>query len=362
MNDSLIEWTSKTWNPITGCPRPKVSPGCAHCYAERVMNTRLRHLPRYQGDDEPFQALTFHDDRLFQPLRRKKPTRIFVCSMGDLFHELADDEWIAEIFTVMALCPQHTFLLLTKRPERLRDFITGEENDGGLMLSEAMDRICPKAGISRDGISIPWPLPNVWLGVTVCNQAEAAAKLPVLLQTPAAKRFVSVEPMLGAINLRMAYPEDYMHCTLCGWHGYSDELVRKTVGIYEEEYCPDCQNDGTFALDYPHEDSELALGGLDWVICDGETGPGARPMHPDWVRSLRDQCKASRSQPIPFFFKSWGEWLPRSACPDGFDDGAYPWTGVAMRPQTPDSEVTFRVGKRRSGHLLDGVEWNEVPA
>lgn len=394
MNMSPIEWLQGgfTWNPITGCPWPKVSPGCANCYAERVMNTRLRHVYASRAEyssleGEPFQAVWHHPERLLQPLQRQKPSRIFVCSMGDLFHDLVDDEWLAGVFTVMALCPQHTFLLLTKRPERMRSWILDEQASAGAMLFNALHDICVRAGLDPDkaNAGISWPLPNVWIGVTVCNQEEANRKIPVLLQTPAAKRFVSVEPMLGPVDVRLAYPQDYMHCTLCGWHGYNDELVRKPAGIYEEEYCPVCQNDGTFALDYPHEDSELALGGLDWVICGGETGKNARPINPDWVRSLRNQCKSSRCQPTPFFFKSWGEYVTI----EGIGDNGS-WSDIPLRLRSsgidvkhllkkngslkngtkgwydifPGSRLTGQacpVGKRLSGRLLDGEEWNEVP-
>lgn len=267
MNDSSIEWCDLTWNPVTGCPRPKVSPGCAHCYAERVMNTRLRHLPCYRGGDEPFQVLTFHGGRLLQPLQRKKPARIFVCSMGDLFHDFADDEWIFEIFAVMALCPQHTFMLLTKRPERMRDVVLGEENNGGLMFFGALDRVCRIASINTDGISIAWPLFNVWLGVTICNQAEADEKIPVLLDTPAAKRFVSVEPMLGSVEIRQYL---YGSCTMtCG-----------TCMAGERSDAPN----------------------IDWVIAGPETGPGKRPMDTVWVRSLLKQCRANDKK-TPFFLK-----------------------------------------------------------
>ena len=380
MNPTNIEWCDFTWNPVTGCFGPKVSPGCDNCYAERTMNTRLRHLRRYDGDKEPFQNCLFHEDRLLQPLRRKKPSRIFVCSMSDLFHDLVVDEWLAQIFTVMALCPQHTFMLLTKRPGRMRDWISDETDNGGVLLFNALHDVCARAGLDPDAVnsSITWPLPNVWLGVTVCNQAELVRHLPVLLQTPAAKRYLCFEPFLGAVDVRKAYPQDYMHCSLCKWHGFNDELEHRTVGIYEEEFCPDCGNDGTFALDYPHEDSELALGGIDWVICGGETGPGARPMHPDWVRGLRDQCGASRSQPTPFFFKGWGEWLPSSQAaeyekkyggivPGGHYGRLWP-NGVFQYQQPPayyakseKAVLIFRVGKRRSGRLLDGEEWSEVP-
>ena len=298
-----IEYVDLSANPVVGCSH--CSPGCDNCYAERraailAKNPNPKISGKYAGVVDKHGKwtgkLSALDLSCFSKLP-KKPKSVFVGSMADVFHINNSFSNLRILFAAMMAQPQHTFMLLTKRHDRMWSFMDDHRSLAA---------------------------PNVWLGVTVCNQAEANKKIPVLLQTPAAKRFVSVEPMLGVINLRKAYPQEYMYCSLCKWHGYSDDLVRKMAGIYQEEYCPVCGNDGTFALDYPYEDSELALGGMDWVICGGETGPKARPMHPDWVRSLRDQCKASRCQPTPFFFKSWG-------------------------------------GKRRSDRLLDGCEWNEVP-
>jgi protein gp37 len=263
--NSKIEWTEKTWNPITGCT--KISEGCKHCYAER-MSKRLAGRCGYDKD-EPFKV-TYHPDKLDEPLRWRKPSKIFVCSMGDLFHEGVDDGFLCRIFDVMAVAEHHTFLILTKRPNRMREFFAR----------------CVHGNFQ-----------NIWLGVTAENQQRADERIPILLQIPAAKRFVSVEPMLGPIELRL-------------------------VG---------------------------GPGDLDWVICGGETGPGARPMHPDWVRSLRDQCVRAGT---PFFFKSWGDW--------GFEP--YPQNGKApYESVTIDSAIMFRCGKKKTGRLLDGEEWNEYP-
>ena len=219
---------------------------------------------------------------------------------------------------------QHTFQVLTKRPERMADFL---------------------------GKYFPDPLPNVWLGVTVCNQAEAGTKIPVLLQTPAAVRFVSIEPMLGPMNF-----------CLKGLMGQTWDTLRG--GIAAESSGLDIVT-GYQAT--PH---------IDWVICGGETGPGARPMHPDWVRGLRDQCQQAG---VPFFFKSWGEWLPCSQCADDDphierlsysapyteigDDGIMDMDigeGVICRNGVSTEQI-FRVGKRRAGRLLDGRTWDEFP-
>lgn len=283
---SKIEWTDATWNPVVGCSM--VSPGCAHCYAERMAG-RLAAMARgdhARGFDPGAKGLydvvltqdgrwngrvRFNESVLDQPLRWKRPRRVFVCSMSDLFHESVPVDWIAHVFVMMARCPQHTFQVLTKRTARMRKLLEGS------MLDH--------------------PLPNVWLGVSVEDQRRADERIPELVQTPARVRFLSVEPMLGPIRLGLA-----TDCDLnCAEH--------------QEAFCP-----GT------HGKCMLQYVGIDWVIVGGESGPGARPMHPDWVRSVRDQCQAAS---VPFFFKQWGgpsakangreldgrEWMewPRSA-------------------------------------------------
>lgn len=286
-----IEWAEETWNPITGCT--KISAGCANCYAERMAN-RLANIPGSGYDKgNPF-GVKFHPDRLDQPLKWKKPRKVFVCSMGDLFHEDVTDSWLDDVFfTAANLARQHTYLVLTKRPQRMYEYFTKKIEDGFTW---------------REGITYV-PLPNVWLGVTAENQDAADERIPWLMKTPAAKRFVSVEPMLGQVDLD----------TINGAFGCVD------------------------------------VGDLDWVICGGETGPGARPMRPDWARSLRDQCV---SADVPFFFKHWGEYIPNvhgdKSIPDGTDFNkkhVFMENGVAM----------CRVGKKAAGRLLDGREWSEWP-
>ena len=237
----------------------------------------------------------------------KKSKRIFIGSMCDIFHENASYNWFLWIVHRMSQYPQHTFILLTKRPQRMNKFIS---------LTRETDTDC--------GL---WPLPNLWLGVTVCNQAEADAKIPVLLQTPAAVRFVSVEPMLG--------PVDLGHLSWTDIIGSTADKNALTGKTWIQGNCG--------------ESSQTLQGNrLGWVICGGETGPGARPMHPDWVRGLRDQCQAAGT---PFFFKSWGEWWPGE------------W-GRLYREKTisyADGQDMVLIGKRRAGRLIDGREWNEVP-
>lgn len=231
--------TGETWNPITGCT--KVSEGCKHCYAER-MSKRLAGRFGYPAD-EPFRV-TLHTDRLEEPLRWRKPRTVFVCSMGDLFHEDVGDATIQQVFTRMKFAPRHTFIVLTKRADRMLAVLTAYSQPGWGQFGQCR---------------------NIWLGVTAENQQRADERIPLLLQCPAAVRFVSIEPMLGAVNIL-----DYVR-------GY-----------------------GRFQ-------SSTAL---DWIIVGGETGPGARPMQADWARSVRDQCKAAS---VPFFFKQMPK---RAAIPD----------------------------------------------
>ena len=235
---SKIEWLDggASWNPITGCT--PISEGCANCYAKTMAETRLRGMFGYDKED-PFK-ITFHEDKLEQPLKWKKPRKIFVCSMGDLFHEDVKDSILEEIFAVIDEAKWHTFLILTKRPERMR---------------VVLERFSPK---------------NVWAGVTAENQRTADERIPTLLNTPAAKRFVSVEPMLSAVNLR---PND----------DFSDRG-------HGPSYLRPSRN----AAHWP---------GLDWVICGAETGPNARPMNIEWARNLRNQCAEAG---VPFFFKKAG--------------------------------------------------------
>lgn len=227
MGITKIEWADHSWNPITGCS--PVSEGCQNCYAKR-MAYRLKGRYGYLKDD-PFRV-TFHSDRLEEPLYWKKPSRIFVCSMGDLFHAEVKHEWIDKIWEIMAFCHQHTFLILTKRPQNIESMLYGSSQI-----------VCRELGGGDY-------LPNLWLGVSVENQRTADERISVLLQIPAAKRFVSVEPMLSEIDL----------------------------------------------LPYLNPYSKR----LDQIICGCESGPKRRMTEINWVRNLRDQC---RHVEIPFFLK-----------------------------------------------------------
>lgn len=325
-NTTKIEWCDRTWNVITGCT--PISEGCQNCYAKRMSN-RLKGRCGYDADN-PFKV-TLHQDRLDQPLRWKKPRKIFVCSMGDLFHKDVPFDQISQVFDVMcswrwptkeAECsgdaslledPGHTFMVLTKRPERIPEWLSWL---GHYWTGDSPVNI----NLEAEGHFGK----HIWFGVTAENQARADERIPILLQIPAAVRFVSVEPMLGPVDLNHLQPN-------------------REVEI-------DCLN-GTHGITRPHVGANNKL---TWVICGGETGPGARPLHPDWVRSLRDQCQAAG---VPFFFKSWGDWCTASQC-EVWD----PCKHAVPGPMPfGDYQDVHRVGKKAAGRLLDGREWNEYP-
>lgn len=304
-----IEWADATWNPVTGCDR--VSPGCDRCYAETFAE-------RWRGTKgHYFEAgfdLQLRPDKLDLPLRWNKPRRIFVNSMSDLFHDSVPDEYIGTVFRVMEQAPQHTFQILTKRHGRMRSLLNRWSTEG---LVYDMGYRCQGVPTSPCRVTYPmWtPAPNVWLGVSVEDQKRADLRVPALLDTPAAVRFISAEPLLGPTMFLLRW----LHR-----QGYDRRI--------------------------------------DWVIAGGESGPGARPMHPDWVRTLRDQCVATGTA---FLFKQWGEWAP--IAPDeiigkptihlaGDGKGAY-----HANRYGEDVATLARVGKKAAGRELDGRTWDQYP-
>jgi protein gp37 len=343
-----IEWTDESWNPIVGCS--VVSPGCTNCYAMRQAG-RLLDKPgsHYEGTTQGSKAGPVWTGKvslapehiLSAPLRWKKPRRVFVNSMGDLFHEDAPDEWIDKVFAVMALAPQHTFQVLTKRPERMRDWATRDLPHSPLTQSIAeLYTAHPEVAATHPfdkerAIEVAtqgWPLPNVWLGVSCEDQARAEERIPPLLDTPAAVRFVSAEPLLGPV--------------------YLSPKNRYSAGIQPSRYCCDTYDPlrGHGETDTDDVGSGVAYTfgpKIDWVIVGGESGPGARPMHPDWARSLRDQCASAG---VPFFFKQWGGHAPHTA-----------YTSCGTIKPEDRIETMARVGKAKAGRLLDGREHNEMP-
>jgi protein gp37 len=266
-----IEWTEAVWNPTVGCTR--VSPGCARCYAKTLHDRRHaamlagKNLPRQYA--VPFEQVQLLRDRLTQPLRWRRSRLVFVNSVSDLFHDQVPDEFLDRVFAVMALVPRHTFQVLTKRPARMGAYLRSRgprdpRDRATTSLSGALAEVASLRG-KPSPPGIPWPLPNVWLGVSVENQRWADERIPMLIDAPAAVRFLSCEPLLGPVAFR------------AGWL-YADFPDHITA-------------DGR------------AIGGmrkLHWVIAGAESGRGARPMDVSWVRSLRDQCVTAG---IPFFFK-----------------------------------------------------------
>ena len=273
---SKIEWTEKTWNPASGCT--KISDGCKNCYAEK-MAYRLQAMGT-KGYENAFEV-TLHPEKLDEPLKHKKPTMYFVCSMGDLFHKDVPFDYIDQIFAIMALTPQHTYQVLTKRPERMREYFERLKINNVYYLKVPWENLPVSKGYGDLFVANP-PFANVWLGVTAENQEQADKRIPILLDTPAALRFVSIEPMLGEISLEKQH--------------------RKMVGDKPAYPC-----------------SENYLFDLDWVIVGGETGAGARPLQYEWVKDIQAQCKAAN---VPFFFKKWGK-LGRidKTLIDGYIDG-----------------------------------------
>lgn len=317
MKDSKIEWTDHTFNPWEGCT--KVSPGCAHCYAE-TRNQRWAGgknwgpgAPRRRTSAANWkQPLKWNDEQMMKhragEMTDHRP-RVFCASLADWLDHEVPAEWLADLLRVIACTPNLDWLLLTKRPQnweqRLRAAAVylqtsqmGHTNDPAWRL---IDQWLPWNGVHRHA-----PPDNIWIGTTVEDQPRADERIPHLLKIPARVRFLSCEPLLGPVE-------------------FSNVTNRS-----------DC----VAQLGKP------ALGGIHWVICGGESGPGARPMHPGWARSLSAQCAAVN---VAFFFKQWGEWLPL------FDATASP------EHVFPDGERVFRVGKKSAGRLLDGREWNDFP-
>lgn len=329
-----IEWTDATWNPVTGCTKlSPASPGCTNCYASTFAE-RFRGTPGHyfeRGFD-----VQLRPGKLDQPLRWRKPRRIFVNSMSDLFHDDVPADFIAKVFAIMALAPQHTYQVLTKRHARMRsllsaDYFRTEVRGHAAWWADHLNLTLPPPY---------WPLPNVWLGVSAENHRWAAIRGAYLRETPAAVRFFSFEPLLGPVV--------------------------------------------------------TDLSGIDWAIVGGESGHGARPMNPRWARSLRDQCQAAG---VPFLFKQWGEWGPApwkiERHPDEFtldykaraeatcathaftgglyqdDTGAWvenfmklghqPWSLERDDTTPPEAEGMHRFGKKAAGRELDGRTWDQYP-
>lgn len=310
---SDIEWTDETWNPVVGCT--PVSPGCLNCYAA-TMAPRLAAMGQsvyvgltvkkttvQHGDTPPeIHRHVFNGtvrtlpERLEDPLHWKKPRQVFVNSMSDLFHESVPFGFIMNVFAIMAMCPQHTFQILTKRPERMLEFLQLVEKAAANWAPQTATGVftptqelnlrfaqaCHGHGPWKPFGEVAWPLPNVWLGTSVEDQPRANERIPWLLKCPAAVRFLSCEPLLGPLDLRKALPIALFHCSECG----------------NEKRSPDCAKCGT-----QDNDASNAIRGIDWVIVGGESGSNSRKCDIDWVRGIVWQCQQGTT---PVFVKQLG--------------------------------------------------------
>lgn len=326
-----IEYVDSTLVLTTGCRH--VSSGCDNCFAATLTSGRLRHLPEYEGlavAGKFTGQVRVHPERLLVPLGWRKPRRCFICDMGDLFHPGVPAKFIERVFAMAALRPRHTFLILTKQPDRMRHLL----NSPGFATAvlDAVPQLAADAGRPRLAAGVydgwDWPLANVHVGVSAEDQKTAGIRIPKLLDTLAAVWWVSAEPLLGPVSLaqwlRPAGPRP----------------------------------------------------ALSWVVTGGESGARARPPHPDWFRMLRDQATSAG---VPFFFKQWGSWAPWTPGPRGaerhmdapamrramwvYPDGqAVPW--VQLVPAGRGVEVRAlmeKIGKVKAGNVLDGTVWNGLP-
>lgn len=312
--NTRIEWTDATWNPVLGCT--PVSAGCTNCFAAHLAATRLKHLPAYEGLAQVNSrgqgvfngTIRLMEDRLLDPLKWRKPRRVFVNSMSDLFHPDVPFEFVDKVFAVMALCPQHTFQILTKRPERMVEyFATGDGEDGSRhgavsgmaasLLERLSDSQANRLWVHR---RFSWPLHNVWLGTSVENQETADERILHLFYIPAAVRYLSCEPLLGSVTLPPYALE--------GWH---------PDGSYQEDgtaFIPHFTQDGEDAgVEYISNKPDYPR--IHWVIVGGESGPNARPMDLTWVYGIVRQCEAAG---VPVFVKQLGKSFYHS----GYNDGA----------------------------------------
>ncbi|TJV23003.1 MAG: phage Gp37/Gp68 family protein [Mesorhizobium sp.] len=354
---SAIEWTDATWTPIRARNRKTgkvgwhcehATTGCVFCYSEgfnKRLGTGLSFKPGHRQDIDLF----LDEDMLTAPLRWKKPRMIFVCSMTDLFADFVPDDWIDKMFAVMALSPQHTFQVLTKRAKRMRGYLAFAQNRIGEMVFVNALRGAGSVDAEtwRHAKDRLWPMPNVWLGVSAERQQEADQRIPDLLATPAATRFVSAEPLLGPLDILWAMSRN----TLDIGAGF----------LTRGQFAPGLET----------------LRPLDWVIVGGESGHDARPMHPDWAREIRHDCAAAN---VPFFFKQWGAWADSSDAPDlvtGSEDFIFASDGTVLGAggrvggkmngivehdwRERGGAWMTRINKKAAGRLLDGVEHNAMP-
>lgn len=313
-----ISWSDATWNPVTGCS--KTSEGCLNCYIDRTPPFRMEHRKFSGPGIGATTGVKLHSDRLGIPQRWRKSRMIFVCSLADLFQDEVPSQFIAETFAVMSLAPQHIFQVLTKRHGRMRSLLNSQS------FWAMVDAARSVRGFEALPGEAPHVLPHVWIGVSTENQQWADVRIPALLDTPAAVRWISAEPLLGPIVLEK--------------HWLGADALRH------------------------------AEPGLDWTVVGGESGPNARPMHPHWARSLRDQCIETG---VAFHFKQFGEWGPTGETitpPDRLTMAMHPAGMTALTTDNPFDpfdrghpywEGLRRWGKKVAGRELDGRTWDEFP-
>lgn len=330
MKETGIEWTDETWNFLRGCSVK--SPGCTHCYAMLLAGTRL------SGNGGPYEGLTRDTSGgpvwtgevrvvpglVDAPLRWRRPRFVFVNSMSDLFHESVSNDVLDAAFAVMALSDIHTFQALTKRATRMQAYFDAGED----ALRARWKKALPAAHRTEQNLArldaVPYPLRNLWLGVSVEDQRAANERIPALLDTPAAVRWLSCEPLIGQVDLKaIDLPRE--------------EKLDALVGTVPLRYSPGGRQ----------------VNKIDWVVVGGESGKKARPMHPRWARILRDQCEDAG---VPYFFKQWGTWQPRESVEDTRNDPPdalhfFKHLGLTAR----------RYSKKQAGRLLDGRQWDQYP-
>lgn len=360
-HSTKIEWThipgfkGETWNPIRAINKATgkrgwhcehVTEACRFCYAERLnenlkFGNGLAFKPGHRSDIEIF----LDEKTLIKPLHWRASRAIFVESMSDLYGPWVEEQWLDKIYAVAALCPQHIFIILTKRPVPQRSYLCSSASLGRIWGSVANPSPLQRYG--HPDLS-EWPLPNVWHGTSVSGQEDADKFVPHLLDTPSAVRFVSCEPMLTPLDFNALSDDEYNLNALTGLRENPfGDIVERFIGTK-----------------------------IDWVICGGESGPPARPMHPHLARALRDQCEAAG---VPFFFKQWGEWYPVGA-----DElGPYgEWIGGGKEPRIQSvwgtdkcgfycseehghvdhqEQWMKRIGKKAAGRRLDGRIHHEFP-
>jgi protein gp37 len=374
--NTKIEWCDHTFNPWEGCQA--VSPGCDHCYAE-ARNARFGGgqavnfgpgAPRRRTNAANWaRTLKWNAQAYAFMVTHGRRQRVFCASLADVFDNQVPGQWRMDLFKLIADTPNLDWLILTKRIGNVMPMLNQSIND-----IEALSGFFGKGPHPMDDLYVwlaDWAVKgkapkNIWLGATIVNQTEADRDIPKLLAVPAAKRFLSMEPLLGPVDLA----------------AHHDWLGRSKGGMW----CPDCPERGVGIepSEHSHCHGEVVnaspYDGVDWVIVGGESGPGARPMHPEWARSLRDQCDAAG---VPFLFKQWGEWAPRAGKLTGggvdfqsLDPACERWPQVIRLGEhgkntricencTPDmGEEVFvqRVGKKAAGRLLDGIEHNGFPS